>query len=119
LLFDAFKTTNFYFIDGNAIQDYQLGIINLNNLCIQTKYAVVIVGYGIDSTIRPYLLTKNSWNICWGENGYMRVVVQDNAALYNCFINSSASRPFKNKNFKYSLKIILKEIRFLNFKLYN
>jgi cathepsin L len=38
------------------------------------NHAVVIVGYGFDSTLnKNYWLVRNSWGATWGESGYIRM----------------------------------------------
>ncbi|KAL7026301.1 hypothetical protein ACKWTF_013839 [Chironomus riparius] len=63
----AFHAT-FYF------QLYSSGIFydqTCDNRCVVANHAIVIVGYGTDSTTNTdYWIIKNSWGTSWGEGGY-------------------------------------------------
>jgi C1A family cysteine protease len=80
-------------IDANPIMDYSSGIIELTG-CSGINHAVMIVGYGAENG-KKYWIVKNSWNTWWGEKGYMRVLVKDDAQG-NCFLYNNVFRPFKN-----------------------
>ena len=82
-------------LDADAFKNYKTGIIELTN-CYKANHAVMIVGFGIDSSKKtPYWIIKNSWATSWGEQGYARVKVKDNSQG-NCFINNGAYRAIKN-----------------------
>ena len=81
-------------IDANIINDYKTGIIELSN-CVQDNHAVMIVGFQVDATYGPYWIVKNQWNSNWGENGYGRFKVKDDANG-NCFLHNEVIRPIVN-----------------------
>ena len=39
----------------------------------ELNHAAVIVGYGTTADGVDYWLIKNSWDVMWGERGYMRI----------------------------------------------
>ena len=40
-------------------------------------HTVLLIGYGEDSTDgTPYFIVKNSWGTGWGEEGYMRIIIE-------------------------------------------
>ncbi|KAJ0970449.1 hypothetical protein J5N97_023326 [Dioscorea zingiberensis] len=60
----------------------------------QLTHAVAVVGYGTASdTGTEYWLVRNSWGRSWGENGYMRIQRDVDAAEGLCGIAMKASYP--------------------------
>jgi len=80
-------------LDATPIMDYESGIIDLYG-CTESNHAVMIVGYGVENGT-PYWKVKNSWDTWWGDSGYMKVKVKDDAQN-NCFLYNEVYRPFKN-----------------------
>lgn len=52
---------------------YASGIFEDPMCCIDQNHAVLLVGYGVDSSGTPYWIAKNSWGSKWGEGGYVRL----------------------------------------------
>jgi len=79
-------------IDGDPINNYSCGVINLSTGCSDANHAVLIVGFGFDPAHGPYWLAKNSWGTSWGMSGYIKIAIIDNSQG-NCFINTYPLRP--------------------------
>lgn len=64
------------YVDANQWSSYDGGIYD--DYCEQrTNHAVVVIGYGeADGT--DYWLIRNSWGEEWGEEGYIRLVRDQN-----------------------------------------
>ena len=62
--------------DGNTF-----GKLNMKNPEWQkVDHSVVLVGYGVENGIEYWLLL-NSWGNQWGENGYIRIKMQDGEGI--------------------------------------
>jgi len=72
-----------------AFQSYAGGLFNAS--CTVIDHAVILVGYGVSGTTQ-YWLVRNSWGASWGENGYIRIVL-NSANNYSCFIEYEAFLP--------------------------
>ncbi len=59
--------------DSRSFQLYKSGVYTDLEGCGHTlDHAVVLVGYGTDSG-QDYYILRNSWDVTWGESGYMRM----------------------------------------------
>jgi C1A family cysteine protease len=59
--------------DSRSFQLYKSGLYSDLEGCGHTlDHAVVLVGYGSDNG-QDYYILRNSWDITWGENGYMKL----------------------------------------------
>ncbi|KAF4706372.1 hypothetical protein FOZ62_001760 [Perkinsus olseni] len=64
-------------LDGwsEAFQHYGQGVLD-SGCYPATNHAVLTVGYDLGAT-KPYYLVKNSWGTSWGEEGYMKIAIDD------------------------------------------
>jgi len=81
-------------IDGGsaAFQNYSNGIFT--GKCSQDDHAVIAMGYGTDPKYGDYWLIRNSWGADWGDEGYIKVAVND-ANKHSCFVNNEAYLPIQ------------------------
>jgi len=65
--------------DTKYFQTYQSGILSDGAACgTQLDHAVTVVGWGSDASAgMDYWIVKNSWSSTWGEDGYVRLAIQD------------------------------------------
>jgi len=80
-------------IDANTndFMNYRNGVFTAK--CYADNHAVVVVGYGRDNaTGWDYWLVRNSHGLTWGENGYIRVAIND-VNNRSCFVNNEAYLP--------------------------
>jgi C1A family cysteine protease len=57
-------------VDGRDFMLYKSGIFK--GACAEMlNHAILIVGYGTDP--EPYWIIKNSWDVTWGNKGYMKM----------------------------------------------
>jgi len=60
-------------VDASTWHLYEEGIYaGCNQTNPDIDHAVVLVGYGSDST-GDYWLVRNSWGTKWGENGFIKI----------------------------------------------
>ena len=79
-------------VDGGtfAFQHYSWGVFN--SPCSQINHGVLLIGYGVSTTGIRYYLIRNSWGPYWGENGYIRIQVND-ANRNSCFVGFEVVLP--------------------------
>jgi len=78
-------------IDANEIQDYKGGVFT--GRCYEDNHAVVLVGYQPGRTAREDVwIVRNSWDTNFGENGYIKVLVND-SNNYSCFVGNEGLLP--------------------------
>jgi len=76
--------------DQPVFQLYTGGVISSPACGTNLDHGVLIVGFGTDSTTnQDYWLVKNSWGPKWGEQGYVRLIRNQN----ECGLNSMSSYP--------------------------
>mmetsp|Transcript_44133 Transcript_44133/g.59827 ORF Transcript_44133/g.59827 Transcript_44133/m.59827 type:complete len:138 (+) Transcript_44133:385-798(+) len=72
---------------------YQSGVLNDPDCGTYLDHAVLAVGFGIEND-QEYYLVKNSWGTNWGENGYVKIAIQDGEGI--CGIQKDAAYPTKS-----------------------
>jgi C1A family cysteine protease len=75
--------------DQAVFQLYSTGIFDSAKCGTNLDHAVALVGYGDN-----YWILRNSWGTSWGEQGYMRVAMQDGAGV--CGLNMEPVYPTAN-----------------------
>jgi len=79
-----------YAAPGSPLQGYSSGVIDHEGCSTQNDHAVLVVGYGHDSSAGlDYWKVKNSWGPGFGESGYFRIVRGKNM----CGIAEQAAYP--------------------------
>jgi len=63
---------------GPKFMNYESGIFDHVPFITQLDHATLLVGWGTENGT-DYWIMKNSWNVGWGENGYMRMECMDNS----------------------------------------
>lgn len=76
--------------DKPVFHQYTSGVITGSSCGTAMDHAILAVGYGSDNG-QDYYIVKNSWTAQWGEQGYVRIGIEDGAGV--CGIQQSASMP--------------------------
>jgi len=79
--------------DQNVFHQYTGGIISGTSCGTSLDHGVLAVGYGVENGTEFYIV-KNSWTSSWGEQGYVRIGVENGAGV--CGIQMSAAQPTTN-----------------------
>jgi len=78
--------------DRTVFQSYSSGVLNSTKCGTDLDHGVLAVGFGTENG-QEYFLVKNSWGSSWGENGYIKIAVQDGEGI--CGIQMDPSYPTK------------------------
>jgi C1A family cysteine protease len=71
-------------LDAYGIMSYTGGVFN-GQCSNEMNHAVNVVGYGTDAQSKqPFWLMRNSWGSSWGENGYFRLIRDQNPGTGIC-----------------------------------
>jgi C1A family cysteine protease len=62
--------------DKRVFQTYKSGIMDSTACGTKLDHAVLAVGYGSENG-QDYWLVKNSWNTTWGDQGYIKLGMDD------------------------------------------
>jgi len=62
--------------DKSVFQSYRKGVITSSLCGKKLDHGVLAVGHGTEDG-KEYFLVKNSWGASWGEEGYVKIGVND------------------------------------------
>ena len=79
--------------DKMAFQTYRSGVLTGDACGTQLDHAVLAVGYGTEDG-QDYWLVKNSWDTTWGDNGYIKLGMNDTTGT--CGVQMGPSFPTAN-----------------------
>jgi len=82
--------------DKQDFQSYSSGILSGTGCGTNLDHGVLCVGWGSESG-QDYWLVKNSWGESWGDNGYIKLAVENSDPKGTCGILSGPpSQPVTN-----------------------
>lgn len=74
---------------------YHSGVFDNTNCGTDLDHAILAVGYGTDADSGlEYWLVKNSWDVTWGEEGYMKMAIVDGDGI--CGVQMNPLYPISN-----------------------
>ena len=79
-------------VAAEKFMHYQSGIFNDWTCGTDLDHAILLVGYGENSTGKYYKI-KNSWGLSWGEAGYIRFARNEGKSVGMCGITEAACYP--------------------------
>jgi len=81
--------------DQMVFQSYKSGVLNSADCGTKIDHAVLAVGYGTDADSGlDYWLVKNSWATVWGDQGYIKLAIQDGEGI--CGVQTGPLYPTSN-----------------------
>ena len=78
---------------SSVFKQYKSGILNTKDCGTSTHHFVNMVGYGSSGTTQ-YWIIRNSWGSKWGDNGYIKIAIQEGIGI--CAIQSAGNLPYTN-----------------------
>ena len=87
--------TTIGFIVVNSFFSYSSGVYYDQDCSFSSPnyagmHAVIVVGYGSDPSLGDYWIVRNSWNVGWGDQGYIKMARNKNNL---CSLASWATYP--------------------------
>jgi C1A family cysteine protease len=71
---------------------YRSGLIVSQRCGTDVNLAVLAVGYGVATLTKgEYYIVKNAWGAAWGDNGYVKIGIEDGPGI--CGIHTYPSQP--------------------------
>ena len=81
--------------DKSVFQMYRSGIFDSASCGTRLDHATLVVGYGEENG-KEFWIMKNSWGTGWGEEGYMRLAIQEGDGV--CGIQMNTLYPTAGEN---------------------
>ena len=75
--------------DKMVFQTYSSGVLTSSRCGTNLDHAVLAVGYGTENG-QDYWLVKNSWNTTWGDQGYIKLGMDDSDGVCGVQIDPQA-----------------------------
>ena len=79
--------------DKMVFQTYKSGVLDSDKCGTKLDHAVLAVGYGTEDG-QDYWLVKNSWNTTWGDEGYIKLGMDDSDGT--CGVQIDPNQPTTN-----------------------
>ena len=73
--------------DKSVFQMYRSGIFDSSSCGTRLDHATLVVGYGEENG-KEFWIMKNSWGATWGENGYMRLAIEQGKGVCGIQMNT-------------------------------
>ena len=73
--------------DKSVFQMYRNGIFDSAECGTSLDHATLVVGYGSENG-KEFWIMKNSWGATWGENGYMRLAIEQGKGVCGIQMNT-------------------------------
>lgn len=77
-----------------TFQTYSTGVLS-SGCGTNLDHAVLAVGYGTENG-QEYWLIKNSWNTWWGDQGYIKLAIQEGEGV--CGVQMGPAFPTANND---------------------
>jgi len=80
----AFAASNSFLYYGSGIYD--------GDCASDVNHGMTAVGYGSENGV-SYVIVRNSWGTSWGEDGYVRIILDKSSVGGKCQVYAWSSYP--------------------------